>query len=65
MRKAVEITRADDVVGRIRRVKLSIAKSPSSSDESEGILYHSSSLSSVYSSEYSLSDELGGEESSD
>jgi hypothetical protein len=61
----VEITRADDVVGRIGRVKLGVTESSSSSNESEGTLYHASSSSSVCSSECSLSDELGGEESSD
>ena len=41
-----------------------IAKSSSKSSESDGTLYHISSLSLVNLSERSLSDESGGEESS-
>jgi hypothetical protein len=41
------------------------AKSSSKSSESDGKLYHVSSLSSVCLSEHSLSNESGGEESSD
>jgi hypothetical protein len=46
-----------------RRIEASIIKLLSSLSESDGKLYHISSLSSIYS-ESSLFDESGGEESS-
>ena len=56
-----ESTKAvDEGTGRAGSAKLS-----SESSESDGKLYYISSLSSVYSLEYSLSEESGREESSD
>jgi len=49
----------------IGRVRLSATISSLLLDESESILYHLSSLSLVYILEYSSSNELRGEESSD
>ncbi len=63
----VETIRAVDKAstGRIRRTKASVIKLSSSSSKSDGQLYHVSSLSLVYLSECSSSNELGGVESSD
>ena len=63
--KVIEIIRVDNIISYIRGIKLNITKSLFLSNKSEGILYYLSSLSSVYLSEYLLSNELRGKESSD
>ena len=58
----VASTKAVDEAGNGRAGSAELS---SESSESDGKLYHASSSSSVCSSERSLSDESGGEESSD
>jgi hypothetical protein len=60
--RVVRIKAVDDEASNRRA---SVTESSSESSESDGILYHVSSLSSVCSLECSLSEESGGEESSD
>jgi hypothetical protein len=59
----VEITRADNVIGRIRRVKLNATILSSLSFKLNGKLYYKSSLSSMCLLEYLSFNELRGEES--
>jgi len=64
---AVEITSSVEGAGHMGSTKSGRLESSSSSSSSESVgkLYHASSLSLVYLSECSSSDESGGDESSD